>query len=153
MSRTTIMVVFLIWRVLVAEKKTSDDKGRQLKKSAPTVRDKATKAQTAKPKGRTLKKTVGTAAKPIKAAANVGKKKYFIPMPDNRFGRFLNKERRVIPTYFRGAWQELKLVNWPNRKETVKLTTAVIVFAFVFGLLIAAVDFGLDKVFKELLLK
>lgn len=138
----------------MAEKKEGASKVRQLKKQpAATVREKAIKAQEAKPKSRRLKKTVGTASKPIRVVADIGKKKYFIPMPDNKFGRFLNKERRVIPVYFRGAWQELKLVSWPNSKETFKLTTAVIVFALIFGLMIAVVDYGLDKIFKELLLK
>ena len=97
--------------------------------------------------------TVGHVKKPITAAKNVGKKEYYLPLPDNKAGKFLNKKRRFIPKFFREAWQELKLVSWPDRKETAKLTLAVLVFAIIFGATIALVDYGLDKVFKELLLK
>jgi preprotein translocase SecE subunit len=55
--------------------------------------------------------------------------------------------------YFRSAYQELKLVTWPSWYESRRLTTAVMIFAVVFGLLIAVVDYGLDKLFKQLLLK
>lgn len=57
------------------------------------------------------------------------------------------------PAYFRNSWKELRQVTWPNRRESWQLTTAVIVFATVFGVLIAVVDFGLDKLFKQVLLK
>lgn len=55
--------------------------------------------------------------------------------------------------YLRGSWQELKQVTWPTRREGRRLTTAVIIFAVVFGALIAGVDYGLDKLFRQVLLK
>ena len=55
--------------------------------------------------------------------------------------------------YFRQSWRELKEVTWPTWREGRRLTTAVIIFSVVFGALIAIVDFGLDKLFKQLLLK
>jgi len=55
--------------------------------------------------------------------------------------------------YLAGSWQELRQVTWPTRREGRRLTTAVIIFAVIFGALIAVVDFGLDKLFKQLLLK
>ena len=55
--------------------------------------------------------------------------------------------------YIRGSVQELKQVTWPTRHEGRRLTTAVIMFSIVFGLLIALVDYGLDKLFKDILLK
>lgn len=51
------------------------------------------------------------------------------------------------------SWQELKFVTWPTRNEGRRLTTAVIIFSIIFGGLIALVDFGLDKLFKQILLK
>lgn len=127
---------------------------RVLKKSA-TVREQAKKKQAAdtKPRQRKLRTGVKHVAKPFKAAAKVGKKEYYLPMPNNKAGKFLNKKRRVTPGYFIQAWRELKLVTWPNRKETTKLTLAVIIFAVVFGVVIALVDYGLDKIFRSLLLK
>jgi len=72
-------------------------------------------------------------------------------MPDNRAGRFLNKRRSIIPSFFSEAWVELRQVVWPSRRETWKLTLAVFVFAIIFGLLVAITDYGLDKVFKRIL--
>ena len=56
-------------------------------------------------------------------------------------------------TYVRGSWQELRQVTWPTRREGRRLTTAVIIFSVIFGALIAVVDYGLDKAFKQLFLK
>lgn len=57
------------------------------------------------------------------------------------------------PAYFRNSWKELRQVTWPNRRESWQLTTAVIIFATIFGVMIAVVDYGLDKLFKQVLLK
>jgi len=65
--------------------------------------------------------------------------------------RFLG--RIVGFSFVRNSWKELKTVTWPSWRESRRLTTAVIVFSVVFGALIAAVDFGLDKLFKQFLLK
>lgn len=56
-------------------------------------------------------------------------------------------------SYIRSSWQELKLVTWPTRRDGRRLTTAVIIFSVIFGALIAIVDYGLDKLFKQVLLK
>lgn len=55
--------------------------------------------------------------------------------------------------YIRDSWRELRSVTWPSFKESLRLTGAVIIFSVIFGLLIAVVDFGLDKLFKQILLK
>jgi preprotein translocase SecE subunit len=55
--------------------------------------------------------------------------------------------------YIRNSYSELKGVTWPTWRESRRLTTAVILFSIVFGLLIAVVDYGLDKLFKQVLLK
>ncbi|MGB4758908.1 MAG: preprotein translocase subunit SecE [Candidatus Saccharimonadales bacterium] len=61
--------------------------------------------------------------------------------------------KHIIPVkYFVGSWQELRQVTWPNMRDTLRLTLAVIIFSIVFGLLIAAVDYGIDKFFKQLIL-
>ena len=59
----------------------------------------------------------------------------------------------LLPRYFRNSWKELRQVTWPNGRESRRLTIAVVLFATVFGLVIALVDYGLDKVFKQVLLK
>ncbi len=74
--------------------------------------------------------------------------------------RFLGRYKffRVIgyilfPPYFRGAWRELRLVVWPNFRQTRDLTFAVIMFSIVFGALVALVDYGLDKIFRKVFLQ
>lgn len=59
----------------------------------------------------------------------------------------------ILPPYVRKSWKELKLVTWPSRKQSRQLTFAVLVFAVVFGIAVAVVDYGLDKLFKQILLK
>ncbi len=71
---------------------------------------------------------------------------------------FLSKPVRFISLitgvqFIISSWQELKFVTWPTKKESRDLTVAVIIFSVVFGVLIAGVDYGLDKLFKHLLLK
>jgi preprotein translocase SecE subunit len=61
--------------------------------------------------------------------------------------------RILFPRYFRNSFRELKLVTWPGRRESLRLTGAVLIFAIVFGAIVAIVDFGLDKLFKEFILK
>lgn len=61
--------------------------------------------------------------------------------------------RIIFPRYIRNSWKELRMVIWPNAKQSRQLTLAVIMFAVVFGVLIALLDYGLDKVFKQVLLK
>jgi len=75
----------------------------------------------------------------------------FKTRPMRFIGRILGKI--FLINYFRDSWKEVKQVTWPGRKETTQLTLAVFVFAISFGLLIAVVDFGLDKLFKEVLLR
>ena len=57
-----------------------------------------------------------------------------------------------IGGYFRGAWQELRLVRWPTRRATWGLTAAVIIFSAFFVVLILLLDL-LFKYLFELILK
>ena len=59
----------------------------------------------------------------------------------------------LVPPYIRNSWRELRFVTWPNRKQTWQLVNAVIIFSVVFGVLVAVVDYGLDKLFKEFIVK
>jgi len=110
------------------------------KKTVRTLRQ--TTEDKAAPKKRSLKAPVRKVTGPLgKAKSKVSKSKV------GKVGRFLT------PKYFRNSWAELRQVTWPDRRQTVRLTFAVIAFATVFGIAIAIVDFGLDKLFRELLLK
>ncbi len=131
----------------------AESKKRRVIKKVETVREKATKSTDAKPRTRRLHAATSAAKRPLHAARKIGKKEYHpIKLPDNRIGSFLTKSRRFTPKFFREAWAELRQVTWPNRGETVKLTFAVFMFAIVLSALIGVVDYGLDKLFKALLL-
>lgn len=136
----------------MADKKSEETPKKRTLKKTETVRQRSERAEAAEPKGRHLKRTAGVVGKPFKAAHRVGKKEYYLPLPDNRVGRFLNKRRRFIPSYFREAWQELRQVTWPDRRATVRMTYAVFIFSAVLILLTTVVDFGLDKVFRKVFL-
>lgn len=80
----------------------------------------------------------------------------FIGRPLAKLGKF--KVFRILglillPRYVRNSWKELRQVTWPKRREAWQLTLAVIVFSVIFGAIIALVDYVLDKIFREVLLK
>ena len=95
-------------------------------------------------------KTEEVAAKTVKPPKRRIRRSASVVMRPFKFLRFL---RFIIPPYFRNSWKELKQVTWPNRKETRQLTVAVFIFAIAFGILVAVTDYGLDKIFKKVLLK
>lgn len=140
----------------MAETKKSTSKKRKL----VTVRERTETANKAKPKSRKLRRTVGFIWKPLKAfgrfIARITRPFRFLLRPFKTrpflfIGRVLRK--LFLIDYFKDAWKELKLVTWPSRRETRQLTLAVFAFAFVFGLIITIVDYGLDKIFKRIILQ
>lgn len=83
--------------------------------------------------------------------------KFFKAILNFKLFRVFKKPAKFVgkilwPTYLRKSWHELRLVQWPDREETRKLTFAVLVFAVVFGGLVAIVDYGLDKIFRMILI-
>jgi preprotein translocase SecE subunit len=129
------------------------NKKPRVRKSAPTVREKAEAArvESEKPKPRRVRRLIKTAGRPIAKAK----------LPDNRatkpvkkVGSFLKKILGwLVPRYFINSWREVKQVTWPSRRETWRLTLAVFIFAIVFGALVAGVDKALDEAFKKFILK
>jgi preprotein translocase SecE subunit len=72
-----------------------------------------------------------------------------IPLPAKIASGKLGKSHKIrLPRYFRESMQEMKKVTWPSRKESWKLTFAVIVFTGLLMLFIVAVD-SLFKVVAE----
>ncbi len=125
-----------------------------------TVRERSTKTAKQPVKRTRIRSTARVASKPFKLVGHVLKQighpfrfilRPFKTRPMRFIGRWLAK--LLLINYFYGAWKELRQVTWPNRKETRQLTLAVFVFAIVFSAIITAVDYGLDKVFKKVLLK
>ncbi len=128
----------------MAEEEANKQKRRLIK--SDTVREVAAKQEEAAAKPRRLRKTRRVAGAPFRAIG------WFF----RQLGRV--KVLRIVgyvlvPPYFRNSWRELRKVTWPTLKQSRQLTTAVMLFAIVFGVLVATVDYGLDKLFKQVLIK
>ncbi|HET8709500.1 MAG TPA: preprotein translocase subunit SecE [Candidatus Saccharimonadales bacterium] len=124
---------------MASSDKPKKSKTRRLRAPSETVRQATQSGRTVKP------------AKLSKVRSFFGRIKGLkIWKPFKIVGRFLTKF--LIPPYFKNSWRELRMVTWPNRKQTRQLTFAVILFSIVFGVLVALVDFGLDKLFKNVIL-
>jgi preprotein translocase SecE subunit len=85
-------------------------------------------------------------------------KAVFTSPPLRLIGKLLRPLGKVLDkvlfiNHFRASWRELRLVAWPNWRQSRQLTLAVLIFAVVFGAAIAGLDYGLQKVFKSILLK
>ena len=130
---------------------------KRLVKNPETFRERALKAANQSDQPRPAARVRSTVAKPIKRVFQpIGRysAKLSHQQPFRLIGKIFGLIGKVVfPTYFRNSWRELRQVKWPNRTESRQLTFAVLVFAVVFGGLVAIVDYGLDKVFKQVLLK
>ncbi|MEI6249047.1 MAG: preprotein translocase subunit SecE [bacterium] len=128
----------------------AENKVRKVK-NPETFRERALKAQEPKISNKTRANSLlSSALNPLRTSLNkIAKIKALKPI-----FIVLNKIGKVIfPSYFRNSFKELKQVTWPSVSNGIKLTWAVIVFAIVFGLSISALDWGLTKVFKNILLR
>jgi preprotein translocase SecE subunit len=136
----------------VADEKPKARKPR-IRKTAPTLREQAEAARvkSEKEKPRRVRKVVSSAATPFR---KVNPPSNPVTRAIAKGGRGIGKALKwLVPKYFVNSWREVKQVTWPNRKETWRLTTAVFIFAIVFGALVAGVDKGLDAIFKHVILK
>lgn len=124
----------------------------RVRKAALSVREKIeseAKREERKPKQRS--RLVGVVTIPLRSLWRILKP---ILRPLAPVGRLLLKILRwLVPRYFVNSWRELKLVTWPNRRETWRLTGAVVVFSIVFGAMVWVVDLGLDQLFKRFILR
>ena len=133
-----------------------DKKPKRRLKQPQTIRERA-EATAKEPKkekktGR-LKKVLAWPFKKIalpfkKAGKFLGKYKFFRFVA--RIFKFLAKI--LLITYIVSSWKELKLVSWPSRRESRRLTFAVLAFAVVFGAFVASLDYGLSHLFKVIIL-
>ncbi|MEK7379243.1 MAG: preprotein translocase subunit SecE [Candidatus Binatota bacterium] len=53
--------------------------------------------------------------------------------------------------FFKEAWQELKKVHWPSRKETYAATLLVVIVVLMIALFLALVDFGLTRTIQAII--
>jgi len=135
---------------VMAESKKDQSKSR-IRKSVPTVRELSAKSSDettpTKKRGRLANLPAKTVSK-VSGSQSMAAK--IIKWPLRIIYQLL---RRITPKYFINSWRELKLVTWPGRKETWRLTGAVFVFAIVFGVAIYFVDLALERLFKITVLR
>jgi len=131
-----------------ADSKIPRNRKKQLpKKKSLTVRERAAAASEEKPKR--IRKAASKARLPLGKARHLGKTEYHIPLPDNKAGRILKKRVRFVPRFVAESFEEIKQVTWPDRKSTVRLTTAVFIFAVIFASIVGALDYVLGELFKK----
>lgn len=138
----------------MSENESTDNKPkRRLKAPAETVRQRQASEQSKadKPVGKKRGRIGRVLSAPFRFIGGwkVWQAKWFRPV--RKVGRWVGLV--IWPPYFRNSFKELKLVTWPNWTQTWRLTFAVLAFAAVFGLAIAGIDWLLDRLFKDILLK
>lgn len=143
----------------MATQKSNKSKTNAKDTKSVSVRDHAAKKRDKAAQPRRVKQATSTVSKPFRVIGRFVKtilrpfKFLLVPFktrPVRFIGRIISKV--LFLDYFKASWQELRKVTWPDAKTTVKLSFAVIIFATVFGLFIALVDFLLDKLFRSILL-
>ncbi len=123
-------------------------KSRRLRPAPETVRERAERNVTGKPKRR-LRVKLPFLAPVGRILAKFGRLRVWKPLAF--VVRLLGK--LLVPPYIRNSWRELRHVTWPGRKQTLQLTGAVIIFSLAFGIVVAVFDYGLDKLFKQVILR
>lgn len=129
-------------------------KKRRLVKSPETFRERAVKASENqdKPSRRgKIRSGVNRATTPVVRPIGKGLSRIFSFRPLRFIGRIVG--RILLPRYLRSSFAELRQVKWPKVRASRDLTFAVLAFAVAFGGVVAIVDYGLDKVFRQILLK
>ena len=139
----------------MAEATKKSAKKRQLKKTE-TVRQRAERGVSTEPKRRHVRKAAGKVSMPFralwKALCAIARPFAFVLIPfKTRPARFIGRILAAVLLFkfIRESWGEIRQVQWPTARETVRLTMAVFIFSVIFGAIIAITDYGLDKVFKK----
>lgn len=124
------------------------------RRKVESVRERADKHLAKSSKTPRSRKATTAAAKPAKGLKNLLAREFHpIRLPNNKIGNTLTKRRSATPSYFANSLRELKLVDWPSRRQALSLSMAVIVFSVAIAIFVQLLDFGLGKLFKEVILK
>lgn len=125
-----------------------------VRRKVETVRERANKQIARNEKPSRHSKVAGAARGPLERVKQLLRKQYHpIKLPDTKLGNALTKKRSAAPSYFIDSVSELKQVQWPPRKQAISLSIAVIVFSLVIAIFVQLLDYGLGKLFKEVILK
>lgn len=141
----------------MADEDSTNKRKRRIVRNPETFRERATKTSEGggQPKRRAaVKRVPSKLLRPVFSPVGRGLRRLARIQPFKAIAWVFKWIGRIlVPRYLRDSWKELRLVSWPNRKQSRQLTFAVLLFAIVFGALVALLDYGLDKAFKVLLLK
>ena len=98
---------------------------------------------------------MGKRLKRVGASIKSGANKVTRPVRESKVWKFLRRTilRSPFKGYFVKSWQELRLVEWPNRRKAWRLTLTVILFSAVFAVVTTSLDFAFEKLAKEIFLK
>jgi preprotein translocase subunit SecE len=55
--------------------------------------------------------------------------------------------------YFSASRVELSKVTWPNRRQTIQLTSVVIIFSLAFAAFLGALDLGFSTLVQKIIAK
>lgn len=134
------------------KKKRQDDSTKPTKKKE-SMRESAAKSRQQSEKPRRVRQAAGVAKRPVSSFSKALTSEYHLFRNDeSEEAGFFSKSRKITPNYLRNAWNELRQVTWPGRKETWRLVMAVFIFAILLGAVIAILDFGLEKIMREIIL-
>lgn len=138
----------------MADVKKPSAKKLVVKKKRETVRERADKS-TKKANNQPRTRKLASAAVKQGGRVTTALKKEYVPFKtgESKAGKFLGKRSRLTPMYFIDSFKELKKVTWPTKRTAAKLTLAVFLFSFGLSALVKAIDYGFDRLFKEVILK
>lgn len=116
---------------------TAGDKATKPKKPSilATAKELAGRAQTEKSSAKTARPSGAKTKTASKTSKSKNSKSHRNPLS-------------AITGYFRGAWQEIKQVRWPDRRSTWGMVGALIVFTAALFLVIILLDYGFAWLFK-----
>lgn len=76
----------------------------------------------------------------------VGKEKEKQLKEQQRIAKKKNKKQRRSPIrFFKDIWSELKKTTWPEKRDLINYSVAVIVFILIMAIVVGVIDFGLEQ--------
>jgi preprotein translocase SecE subunit len=128
-------------------------------KNEPKTISKTENSEVSKPKiSKYRAKVEGVNLKKAKKAKKMPKWLRIILTPFRILGKILAfilkplaKVFAPLGKYFASSWQELKLVRWPTRKETWKMTAGVLIFSISFAIFVTLIDGLFNWIFTTLI--
>ncbi|MEK7472228.1 MAG: preprotein translocase subunit SecE [Patescibacteria group bacterium] len=124
------------------------------KRRVESVRERADKQQARSDRQPRHRKVSTAAGRPVRGVRSFLSREYhLIKLPETKTGQLLTKKRSATPSYFVNSLRELKLVTWPTRRQALSLSMAVVVFSVAIAGFVQLLDYGLGKLFKEVILK